>query len=47
LSYFGDGDLSTLSDPIQSFLISEVRKVDIKKIPEISFLPGGLTPVGT
>lgn len=47
LSYFGDGDLFTLSDPIQSLLISEVRKVDIKNLPEIPPLPGGLTSVGS
>jgi hypothetical protein len=43
LSYFADGDLSSLSDAIRSRLIGAVSKVDPNQIPEIQPRPGGIT----
>ncbi len=44
LSYFADGDLSSLSNKIQSRLMEAVGKVDPDQIPEIQPRPGGITP---
>jgi hypothetical protein len=44
LSYFADGDLSSLSDAIRSRLTEAVRKIDPDQIPEIQPRPGGTTP---
>ncbi len=44
LSYFADGDLSSLSDAVRSRLTEAVRKVDPDQIPEIQPRPGGITP---
>jgi hypothetical protein len=43
LSYFADGDLSSLSDTIRSKLIGAVSKVDPDQIPEIQSRSGGIT----
>jgi hypothetical protein len=42
LSYFGDGDLSSLAEPVRVRLGSAVRELDITRIPEIRAQSGGL-----
>ncbi len=44
LSYFADGDLSSLSEAVRSKLMEAVRKVDPDQIPEIQPRSGGITP---
>ena len=44
LSYFADGDLSSLSDAIRSRLSEAVRKVDPNRLPEIQALSEGIVP---
>jgi predicted nucleotidyltransferase component of viral defense system len=44
LSYLADGDLSSLSDKIQSRLTEAVGKVDPEQIPDAQPRPGGITP---
>lgn len=44
LSYFADGDLSSLSDAVRSRLTEAVSKVDPGQVPEIQPCPGGITP---
>lgn len=44
LSYFADGDLSSLSAGIQSRLAEAVRRVDPDQIPPVQALPGGIAP---
>lgn len=43
LSYFADGDLSSLSNAVQSRLTESVRKVRLDQIPEIQPRSGGIT----
>jgi hypothetical protein len=42
LSYFADGDLSSLTGAVRSRLTEAVGKVDPRQIPEIQPLPGGI-----
>jgi hypothetical protein len=44
LSYFADGDLSSLSAKIQARLMEAVRKVDADQIPKIETRQGGIEP---
>jgi hypothetical protein len=44
LSYFADGDLSSLSDAVRSRLSEAVRKVDPNRLPEIQALSEGIVP---
>jgi hypothetical protein len=44
LSYFADGDLSSLSARVQARLIEAVRKVDADQIPKIEERQGGIEP---
>ena len=44
LSYFADGDLSSLSDAVRSRLSEAVRKVDPNRLPAIQALPEGIVP---
>ena len=44
LSYFADGDLSSLSDAIRSRLSDAVQKVDPNRLPEIQALTEGIVP---
>jgi hypothetical protein len=44
LSYFADGDLSSLSARVQARLIEAVRKVDSDQITALQPRPGGITP---
>jgi Nucleotidyl transferase AbiEii toxin, Type IV TA system len=44
LSYFADGDLSSLSAKVQARLIEAVRKVDANQIPKIEARQGGVEP---
>jgi hypothetical protein len=43
LSYFADGDLSSLTNAVQSRLTESVRKVRLDQVPEIQPRPGGIT----
>jgi len=43
LSYFEDGDLSSLPNTVRSRLMGAIRKIDSDQIPEIGPLPGGIT----
>jgi hypothetical protein len=42
LSYFKDGDLSTLPEAVLSRLVAAVRDVSLDRLPDIHPLPGGL-----
>jgi hypothetical protein len=44
LSYFADGDLSSLSARVQARLMEAVRKVDANQIPKIEACQGGIEP---
>lgn len=44
LSYFGDGDLATLSAAVRERLSSAARAVDLLRVPELGALPGRLAP---
>lgn len=44
LSYFADGDLSSLSEAIRSRLTAAVRQVDPNHLPQIQALHGGIVP---
>lgn len=44
LSYFGDGDLSTLSAAVRQRLSAAAQAVDLLSIPEVSARPAGLVP---
>jgi hypothetical protein len=44
LSYFADGDLSTLSDTVRSRLTQTIRKVDPDQLPELHPRSGGIAP---
>jgi len=44
LSYFKDGDLSTLPEAVRSRLSAAVRAVSLDRLPDIHPLPGGLLP---
>jgi hypothetical protein len=44
LSYFEDGDLSTVSEGIRSRLTQAVRNVDPGQLPELQPRSGGIVP---
>jgi hypothetical protein len=44
LCYFGDGDLPQLPRDVQERLVEAVGRVDPVRIPELTALPGGITP---
>jgi len=44
LSYFADGDLSSLSKELRSRLTGAVARVDPDDLPEVEALPGGVAP---
>lgn len=46
LSYFGDGDLSTLPAEVRQRLTAAAQAVDPLSIPEVSARPAGLVPEG-